>query len=175
MCFIGCEELQLYSQLAIAVHVAVSPCMWQLAHAYMHAYIYIYIYIYIYTLYFTTSQLAIYRVNVHFTDTITRTSIYLPGCTANQTLNHTNTKCYRMFLNCQNYFLITLSSWVSERLLSRPPDSHFAQTGITPDTSREGEFIITSQLSSDAVDCRLHSYERLCLEKEGLSKSKRVI
>ena len=59
--------------------------------------------------------------------------------------------------------------------LSRPPDSHFSETGITSDTLREGEFIITSQLGSDAVDCRLHSYEWLCLEKGGLSKSKRVI
>ena len=112
---------------------------------------------------------------MHFTNTITRTSIYSPGSTTNWTLDHANTKCYRMFLNCQNYFLIPLSSWVSERFLLRPLDSHFAETRITPDTLREGEFIITSQLGSDAVDCRLHSYKRLCLEKEGLSKSKRVI
>ena len=99
------------------------------------------------------------RVNVHFTDTITWTSIYSPSSTANWTLNHTNTKCYRMFLNCQNYFLIPLSSQVSKQLSSRPPDSHFVETGITPDTLREGKFIITFQLASDAVDCRLHSYE----------------
>ena len=128
---------------------------------------------------------------MHFTDTITRTSIYSPigyiylrtrpevyiiydspGSTVNWTFNHTNTKRHGMFLNCQNYFLIPLSSWVSERFLLRPPDSHLAETGITPDTLREGEFIITSQLGSDVVDCRLHSYERLCLEKEGLSESK---
>ena len=66
-----------------------------------------------------------FRVNVDFTDTITRTSIYSPGSPANWTLNH------RVFLNCQNYFLIQLSSWVSKRLLSKPLDSHFAETGQT--------------------------------------------
>ena len=85
-----------------------------------------------------------YRVNVHFTDTITQTLIYSHGSTANWTLNHTNTKRYRVFLNCQNYFLIPLSSQISKQFLSRPPDSHFAEIGITPDILREGEFIITS-------------------------------